>query len=433
MDLVRVLHTGIHSGVLLMLLACGGGGGSGQPPSSPGTGSANHFNETGGFNGQVRAVVPVGDATGEVYVAGDFTAHGDQPVARVVRLRPDGSVNQSFSLASAIGQRVTALAVADDGTGDLYVAEDLTAPAVPGTAMRTARVWRVNADGTVDQTFTSEVFTDLSDVTPSAILPDPDFSAVIVHLIPAGDGSGRLYVAGGFDQFRGSPVGPVVRLTPNGTLDPTFNYQPLSDGVFRVVPALDGTGSVYVATFARDSPSRWLSRYLLRLTPTGAPDPGFDTAAFVWPDARVHLIVPVDDGSGDVFAIGSFLNFAEPIPGGPNALRSLVRINPDGSIDRTSARPQIDGSVVALAKAAAGTQEWLAARLLDIGRFDVLRFLSDGAPDPSFTTGQVVGTAVNVLVSAPDGSGDFYVAGALSTYNGVEVKNIARVNGDGNV
>ncbi len=433
MDLVRVVRTGIHSGMLLTVLGCGGAGGSGTPPGSQGTGSTNHFNQTGGFNGQVRDIEPVSDGSGDIYVAGDFTSHGDQPVARVVRVRPDGTVNQAFALASAINQRVSSIASADDGTGDLYVAEDLSVSTVPGMAARSGRVWRVKADGTLDQAFSSPTFTDLSDVTPIAILPDPDFSAVVVDLTPVGDGSGRVYVAGGFDLFQGTSVGPLVRLNADGSLDPSFNYQPLSDGVFRVVPAKDGSGDVYIATFARDSPSRWLSRYLLRLSANGTPDPNFDAAAFVWADARVHLIAPVDDGSGDVLAIGSFLNLANPIPGGPNALRNLVRINPDGTIDLASTRPQVDGSVVALAKADDGTQEWLGVKLVDVGRFDILRFQSDGAPHPAFTVGQIIGSAVNVITLAPGGGGDFYVAGQLSTYNGVEVKNIVRVNEDGSL
>jgi hypothetical protein len=399
---------------------------SGTAPGAPALSAG--FNQVGGFDRSVRSVVSVNDGTGDIYVMGDFTAYGGRPVRPVVRLQPDGTLKDTFVLASSIQNRISSIAPADDGSGDLYVADSVVdQSSFPPTGI--GHVQRVNPDGTIDPAFATGTITLASDAFP----PDPDLRPVIRSLVPVGDQSGRVYAAVS-GSYNGTEAGPVVRLNANGTLDSGFRQDRLLPAVFRIVPANDGSQDLYVATFRRDDPGTWLRAQLLRLNADGTVDPGFDTGNANYPEARIGLVVPVGDGSGDVFATGVFLNLALPNPGGPFALRGLVRFNPTGSVDATSPRPQVTvPTVLALAKAGDGSGDWLAAEAVDPSQIKVDRYKSDGIRDPGFTPGRISGSALSTILPAPDDNSEFYVGGAFSSYNGVGANNLVRVNRDGSL
>jgi hypothetical protein len=170
----------------------------------------------------------------------------------------------------------------------------------------------------------------------------------------------------------------------------------------------------------------------------------------------------VEDGNGDLFVTGDFIRVPEntiiPRPG-------FVRLNPDGSLDETSPRLNSDGTpdptstcpqllfLNFLTKATDGTNDWFAVtnpNVLNGGSQDlseVQRRKADGTLDTTFTAGQASGAVgiaecvsthgsglcngINSVMSAPDATGDIYVAGGFTTYNSVPVGHIVRLNRDG--
>ncbi len=440
------LHSCLFLAVLVLAGGCGGdGGGNGggggdtppppplSPPSpQPNASPTNGFNQAGGFNGPVRTMSPVSAGSGDVYVSGDFTAYANQPVPRVVRVRSDGTLHEGFRLADLVGGQITSVALADDGSGALYVAEQ-----VAGFPVSTGRLWKIQSNGNVDPTF----------VVGTATLDDewqrPFAEAVIRSLVPVGDGSGRVYAAVS-GLYNGATVGAVVRVNPDGSLDSTFNSE--AEGVFRIVPAQDGSGDLYTASWLRHMPSGFASN-LSRLNADGTWDPAFQPPGH-WPhvlyyEVSVNLMVPIGDGSRDLFAVGVFLNFDAPQPIA-GAFRGLVRIKPDGTVDLTAPRPQVDptGTVVALVQANDGSGDWFVGQTVVQTQSTVRRYRPDGTINADFTTGQLVGTDLRyrqwavppyLVLPAPDGSGDVYVGGEFSSYNGLAVNNIVRVKRDGSL
>ncbi len=173
--------------VVLALSSCGGPGDA-QPSAAPASpGPTSGFNHVEGFNGAVRNVVPANDGTAEVYVLGDFTTYRGKPVASVVRLRPDGSRHEDFLMPSAITHRISAIASADDGSGDLYVG-DSTVEGASFPLTGVGHIWRLNGDGTVDREFALGTIIFESD----AFSPAPVFRAVVRDIVPVGDESGRV-------------------------------------------------------------------------------------------------------------------------------------------------------------------------------------------------------------------------------------------------
>jgi len=93
----------------------------------------------------------------------------------------------------------------------------------------------------------------------------------------------------------------------------------------------------------------------------------------------VSSISPALDGSEDLYVVGSFTRFKS------RAIKHIARVNKDGSLDR------------------------------------------------GFVTGTGFNYTPDVVVSANDGSGDIYVGGMFSSYNGSTVRGIARLNQDGSL
>jgi hypothetical protein len=414
------------------LSGCGAGGdvpSGGALVNTPGSNAGNNpepANQPPLFNGPVRQVLGIPGTGGDIYVFGDFTAYGDQSVAQIVRVRPDGSLHAGFVLPASLDRPVSGIALAADGTGDLYIADSLIERGV-SSSVGTGRIWRVHADGSVDATFAMGTINIETDAFP----PDPEFRPVVRSLAPLGDG--RVYVAAG-GRYNGTPVGQVMRINRNGSPDTGFTAQ-TPYPVYRVIPTGDGSGDVYIGTYERHAPGSWDSRYLLRLNGDGTVDAGFDTAAFIWAEARIEFMIPVGDGSGDLFARGSFLDLSQPNPGGPFALRGLVRIDPNGAIDRTSPRPQVDplASVVAMVMATDGSGDWFVGQRTAIDRFQVLRYRADGLINPSFPAALIIGNELHALTPAPDGSGDLFIGGDFQSYNGAAVSHLIRVNSNGTV
>jgi hypothetical protein len=63
----------------------------------------------------------------------------------------------------------------------------------------------------------------------------------------------------------------------------------------------------------------------------------------------------------------------------------------------------------------------------------IIRLNSDGTVDTAFVVGTGFDDDVNSIIPATDGSGDLYVGGEFTTYNGIASNNIIRLNSDGTV
>jgi uncharacterized delta-60 repeat protein len=187
----------------------------------------------------------------------------------------------------------------------------------------------------------------------------------------------RILIAG-WAPHEGGSAFAVVRLTPNGTFDPTF-----------------GTGGAALV---------------------GIPDH----------DCFINDIVLQPDGK--LVAVGGVND-----PGAERARLGLLRLNPDGTRDSTFG---VDGIVVtepaglsqgmgialdSKSRIVAAVATWDGPNVHDEGRFTTLRYLPSGAADltfgfagaaaPAFDTGQ--DTAYDVVIQAHD---RILVAGAVASF-----------------
>ena len=103
-----------------------------------------------------------------------------------------------------------------------------------------------------------------------AFVTGAGFNKTVFTVAPAGDGIGKLYVGGAFTNYNGTEVSNLVRLNPNGTRDFSFaTGAGFNDAVFKVVPVGDGSGDVYVGGQFTQYQGILRGRFL-RLTSSGA-------------------------------------------------------------------------------------------------------------------------------------------------------------------
>lgn len=174
---------------------------------------------------------------------------------------------------------------------------------------------------------------------------------------------GKIIVGATLNSWGLKQVGPIARLNPDGSLDPTFDSSHLAHGA--VAPrALQSNGQIIVAPpyYNRS----YGTRPVIRLNPNGSIDEsfkpvfeGFDAEDV--PEVRQVLIL----GSGKMLVSGAFSRI------NGTARPGLARLNTDGSLDQSFV-PARTGLV--------GLQS--SGKLIVTSGF---RLNQDGSLDPSFT------------------------------------------------
>jgi uncharacterized delta-60 repeat protein len=179
---------------------------------------------------------------------------------------------------------------------------------------------------------------------------------------------GKLVVAGGFTHFNGVPVGRILRLKLDGSLDETFKA---------------GTGA----------------------------------------DARIFQVLPT--GDGNLLLLGAFRSFNGVARAG------AARLNPDGSLDGSFAgvgASNNDTSQVSATLVQADGKILIGGNFTDCGgRYlpGIARLNVDGTVDPGFDPGTGAEGAVQTLSLTPEGK--IYAAGLFGVANGVACSSLARL------
>lgn len=204
------------------------------------------FNAGVSPDGPIRSVVALAD--GRLLVGGAFRHWGEQNVAgHLVRLNPTGALDPGF--ASAPDWEGEINQILQGGNGNLWVLGRSLSTAGPRP-----RLQRRTADGVLDPTFTP------------AWPVDAELNGL------AFDAAENLLVVGRFTSFNGLARTNLVRLSPDGAVDPAFSVHAAAEAgeLSCVAVANDGRiaiGGVVTNVFA--------ASFLRVLKSDGAKDPDF--------------------------------------------------------------------------------------------------------------------------------------------------------------
>lgn len=354
------------------------------------------FTVGSGANAPVYAIALQPD--GKVLIAGDFTAYNGTTRNRVARLNSDGTLDATFNPGTGASFLAQALAVQADG-------KTIVAGAFAGFASNPnyRRIVRLNADGTVDNTFNMGTGFDSG---VSALLLQPD---------------GKIVVTGSFTTYNNASYKGMMRLNTDGTPDATFNSGsgPSSSPVCMLLQpdgkfVLGGIFSRYNGT---------LVNRMVRVNANGTIDNSFSVGT--GPDNTINALALQPDGKFVV--VGDFTS----INGG--ARNRIARLQADGSLDNSLVGAGLNGSAVAVAREAGGA-------LLVGGDFSasgttfrnrLLRLQADGSLDAAY--GPVTGANANVWAMAVQPDDKILVGGEFISLNNTSLYRIARLNDDGSI
>jgi uncharacterized delta-60 repeat protein len=136
---------------------------------------------------------------GKILLGGDFTGYNLTESYRIVRLNSDGTVDQSFNTGLGANNGIRSIYIQSDGR--ILAGGNFTS----FNGMAANYIQRINADGTVDNTFNTGTGANNG----------------IYSMLALADG--KVIAVGAFTTFNGTARSRVVRLQSNGALDAAFN------------------------------------------------------------------------------------------------------------------------------------------------------------------------------------------------------------------
>ena len=412
-------------------------------------------------------------SNGKILMGGAFTSVNGINRNGFARLHPVGNLDLDFNPTLPQFAGISAKVLPDD---KIIAYGGFT----DGTKLR-----RLNADGTVDNTYNAQSGTGFltfeidsqnrvvffrrtgneykfgrlnADGTLDMIFNMPAAKGSVTAMAKPLD-SGKILIVGDFDKVNGVPRSRIAQLNADGTLDETFN----PGTGFDVAPSVvfvDLGGKIYAGGFFTTYNGVTHPNFL-RLYPDGAPDevysPTVSSAVLsierqpngriliggsftsVNGTARTGLARLNLDGSLDTLfnpvisspTIRSII--AEPngkivIGGfftGINGFdrRMIARLNEDGNVDATFNAGNSVPHVIKVVKDVLGKYLYASIESGAVGRLNI-----NGSVDTGFTAPTIVGTVRDITVQS---NGAIVIGGLFSRVNNITRNNIARLRSDG--
>jgi uncharacterized delta-60 repeat protein len=312
----------------------------------------------------------------------------------------DGTRDASFNTGTGVNSNIQALAIQDDGKillGGVFTSFN-------GTAAN--RIIRLNADGSVDNSFVYGSGFDEADVYVSAILVQSD---------------GKILITGSFTRYNGRNANRIVRLNANGSVDTSFNY---GTGFNQLTTILKQQEDGKIIVGGRFTTYKGVTaNQIVRLNLDGNLDNTFSTGSGFNDNIFDILIQP----DGKFIVGGSFQSYA-----GTTTANRIIRLQSNGSVDNTfiigsgfdssvaTLALQEDGRIIVGGVFAnyAGRTATRVVRLKDNGEFD-------------FSFGSGINNNLSKAVIQDDGKIIFI--GRFTSYNGTAANRIVRLNMNGSV
>ena len=242
---------------------------------------------------------------GKLIIVGSFTEWNGSTVGRIVRLNTDGTIDTTFSTNIGTGATQDISRVNLQTTGKLVVTGSFTS----WSGYTVGRIVRLNTDGTIDTTFSTNAGTGFSSFTYGSVVQSDD----------------KIVVVGNFASYNGTTANRVLRLNADGTLDTTFSTNiGAGPGSQATRVALQSNGQILVAqgftTWAGTTVGS-----LVRLNTDGTRDTAFTST--IGTALTANQVMTMTAQSSKVLIMGAFTSWNGTPVG------RIVRINADGTID----------------------------------------------------------------------------------------------------
>ena len=374
--------------------------------NSDGTRETSFTTNTGSF--EVGAIYDIAiQSDQKLIIGGSFTAWNGTTVHNIVRLNSDGTRDTSFTTnagTAADGYEIYSVTVQSDGKillGGNFLYWN-------GTLVY--RIVRLNSDGTRDTTFTANAGTAGNDSINETLLMSDQ----------------TIVILGAFTTWNGATLNRIVKLNSDGTRL-SENVGTTSNGDIRKILTTSDNKIIVCGSF-----STWnyesINRVIL-LELDGTVNNVFKNNIGTAANNAIYSSSIQTDGK---ILLGGFFTTWNG-----TTVNRIVRLNSDGTRDTTfttntgtaanspaiySSSIQSDGKIIV----AGDFTTWNGTT---VGR--VVRLNSDGTRDATFTTNVGTGASSWILHTAIQPDGKILLGGNFTTWNGVTANRIVRLNSDG--
>lgn len=349
------------------------------------------FNPGTGSNGPIYSITH--QTNGKIIIGGDFTNYNGTSRNCIARLNEDGKLDTTFNPGTGSDSLIWTTIIQPDGK--IIIGGEFTSY----NGRNKNRIARLNADGTIDSTFKTDVGAN-DKVYITLLQPD-----------------GKIIVGGEFTSFNGTITKNLTRLNADGTIDNSFNS---ISGLFGAVKTvtLQPNGKIIIG--GKFMFYNGISRnYIARLDADGTLDLSFEPniAADYW--VNTTAIQP----DGKIIIGGLFHSF------NGNPRNNIARLNVDGTLDTSFDSGQfLNGNVNNLVLLPDG-KLIISGEFFYYNKRGLARLKADGAIDNLFNLGS--GADKDILTSALQPDGKILIGGLFNSFNGNPRNNIARLNVDG--
>jgi len=356
---------------------------------------------TGAATGIVYDIAIQSD--GKIIIVGSFAKYANSTVNRVVRLFPNGTLDSSFLTGSGSALNITHVKIASD---EKII---LTGNFISFNGTSANKIVRLNSNGSFDSTFNSgNGFND--DVNAIALQPD-----------------GKMVLGGNFTIFDDMIANRLIRLNADGTKDESFQTGTgfSKEGVQTLKVNSNGdlmVGGSFTGLYNNSEVNR-----IVFLNADGTLKTDFDIGS--GPASASVLSLEFDE-EGSWFIGGSFSIF-----NGLNQGR-LAKINSEGEHDISylSSGIGFDNSVLTILPLS--NQKTIVGG--NFNKFNgsavskITCLLEDGSLDASFNAGKFGANSL-VKTTALQSDGKVLVGGNFTKYNDILSNRIVRILSNGEI
>ncbi len=350
-----------------------------------------------GFNDKITALAV--DSKSRIIVGGLFSEYNGVPVKGLLRLNPDGSIDDTFNIGSGFSQATTPFSIVVDSINRIIVGGDFTSY----NGQNVGRLMRLKENGNIDTSFNSG---------------GVGFNNVVYALKL--DNQENIFVGGTFISYNGTTVNRVAKLTSNGTLDSSFS---VGTGPNLLVKCLDISSDGHLIVGGSFTLFNGVSKKnIAKLSSNGSLDNSFNAGAGFNNMVNTLSILP----SLQILVGGAFTTYDSITS------RRITLLRGSGLIDSSfnSGGYGLSGS------AANSLVVDVDGKAVIGGSFpsynngtvnNIIRLMNDneGTKDTTFATGTGFNGEVTAL--AIDASGRVLAVGAFGTYNNQVANKIVRL------
>ncbi len=260
---------------------------------------------------KIRSIAPQSD--GKLLVGGRFSySSNGLSRRRLLRLNQNGTIDLNFNTNSILSDPSNGVGVIDV----IKVQEDdkiIIAGDFPMSLINSYGFIRLNSDGSIDNSFTTTGINNGGRIYAVELCPD-----------------GKIILMGDFNTYNGINVNNVVRVLPNGNIDPTFNSGLNITYWFKSYTQSNGDILVAGGTATESK--------LYKMNSQGVVDTSFDIEVTT-NTGNAYIRDFVVQSNGQIVVVGAF----EQINGFST---KIAKINPDGTVNTGFySNNNIDGAI----------------------------------------------------------------------------------------